>query len=249
MKTSIKLITSVSLAALLGFVGVQQFTSDTNGISKSQSIAESDTDKKTINISYSADFPYTENLQDMYQEADLVAIGRYDSFDSSWNMARNPADIKEEDSENYVEGHLYNFKIEEILAGESDKKIKINLRYEELVEVEDEQGNKLKVKNKDPLFLEPETGEKYLVFLKKDLNFGNYYGAIEPFQILLDKDDIAQLKTNLKQESYVKKQVIKVDNGKTFVNIETDLEPLTDKISGKSLVDLKNEIASYGTKE
>ena len=40
----------------------------------------------------------------MVKEADVVAIGNYDGFDSTWNMARNPQDISQEDQENYVEG-------------------------------------------------------------------------------------------------------------------------------------------------
>ncbi|UYX53654.1 hypothetical protein M3Y14_05785 [Bacillus thuringiensis] len=82
---------------------------------------------KTILIA--KDFPSTSRLEDMVKEADVVAIGNYDGLDSTWNMARNPQDISQEDQENYVEGHLYNFNVKEVLKGDPlQDRMKINYR-------------------------------------------------------------------------------------------------------------------------
>lgn len=39
--------------------------------------------------------------------------------------------------------------------------------------------------------------KKYMMFLKKDQLFGNYYGAIEPFAITFDENNKADLQTNI----------------------------------------------------
>ncbi len=53
-------------------------------------------------------------------------------------MARNPSNPSEEDKENYVEGHLYNFNISETIKGVNEnKQIKINHRFAETVKLED----------------------------------------------------------------------------------------------------------------
>ena len=101
----------------------------------------------------------------MVKEADVVAIGNYDGFDSTWNMARNPQDISQEDQENYVEGHLYNFNVKEVLKGDPlQGRMKINYRYAEQIEIDDSNS---KVVNEDPLYIKPEIGKKYMLFLKK----------------------------------------------------------------------------------
>ncbi|MBP3041380.1 cardiolipin synthase [Bacillaceae bacterium Marseille-Q3522] len=180
----------------------------------------------------------------MYNEADLIAFGSYKNFDSSWNMARNPNDIKQEDANNYTEGRLYNFNIDEVLLGEAENQIKINLRYQESIDIEDANGKIHKIKNKVPLFLEPEIGANYIVFLKKD-PFDNYYGAIEPFQILINQNETAELKTNLTDTNKKVTNTVQIENQNTKVMIEQDLPPITDTISGLSLKELKEKILGY----
>jgi hypothetical protein len=72
-----------------------------------------------LTVNGGQDYPTTSELEEMVQEADVVLIGEYKDLDHTWNMARDPDDFQKEDTENYVEGHIYNFKVDEILKGES----------------------------------------------------------------------------------------------------------------------------------
>lgn len=159
------------------------------------------------NILVTKDFNVASNLEEMVNSSDLIAVGAYENLDSTWNMSGSP------DSSEYVEGRLYNFKVEETLKGQSDETIQINHRYSETIPVEvtsgdeeiSEEGILIKeaseteqytIENKDPLFIEPEVNEQYIVFLKKG-ETGNYFAAVEPYLIKFNENNIAELQSNL----------------------------------------------------
>ncbi|UTR13118.1 cardiolipin synthase [Salipaludibacillus sp. LMS25] len=199
--------------------------------------------KEEIYITYSADFPVTEELEEMAEEAEVIAFGTYEGLNSNWNMARDPNDPSKEDQENYVEGKLYDFQVEEYILGDGDEKIQINLRYKEEIKVEDSEGKIHTIENVDPLFIEPEIGEKYIVFLKKDDDFGNYYGAIEPFQVVFDAEERAILKTNLTKEHSEEaheNNSIEIQGENVIVNIENHVEEIEDNISGQDFTEIKS---------
>lgn len=209
-------------------------------------------------ISMSYDYPVATNLSQMTDEADLIVIGKYVGLDSIWNMARDPDNVKNEDSENYVEGQLYSFVIDDVLKGDTvTDTILVNHRYSETVKsIEsnakiNEEGiivkaatksNEITLKVLDPLFIEPDLNSTYILFLLKDQDFGNYYGAIEPFVIKIT-DEIAVLQSNLidKADNFV--QPIDIDGSRT-VEVIIDGVSIDDTISGKSFEDIKKAIIS-----
>ncbi|PEX81521.1 cardiolipin synthase [Bacillus cereus] len=205
------------------------------------SIDFGESEDKTILIA--KDFPSTSRLEDMVKEADVVAIGNYDGFDSTWNMARNPQDISQEDRENYVEGHLYNFNVKEVLKGDPlQDRMKINYRYAEQIEIDDSNS---KVVNEDPLYIKPEIGKKYMLFLKKDENMNHYFGAIEPFSIMFDENDIAYLQSNLVHVDEERLSVKKKQDNQTYILKNQVDHKISDTISNKKIDELKIEIEKY----
>ena len=244
------IIIAIPLATVIGFGGYSAFNSHF-----SPAAGE---DNNTETVILSKDFPATSDLNQMINEADLVVIGEYEGLDSKWNMARNPSNPLEEDKENYVEGHLYNFNISETIKGVTEnKQIKINHRFAETVKLEDsnavvapdgtvtKKATKVttkEVQNKDPLYIEPKVNKKYMMFLKKDQLFGNYYGAIEPFAITFDENNKADLQTNIEtiNESKMSSKVQLA--GKTIVLKNEIHETITDNISGKTLDELKEQV-------
>ncbi|HDR7686514.1 cardiolipin synthase [Bacillus toyonensis] len=205
------------------------------------SIYFGEVEDKTILIT--KDFPSTSRLEDMVKEADVVAIGNYDGFDSIWNMARNPQDISQEDQENYVEGHLYNFNVKEVLKGDPlQNRMKINYRYAEKIEIDDSNA---KVVNEDPLYIKLEIGKKYMLFLKKDENMNHYFGAIEPFAIMFDENDIAYLQSNLLHVDEERLSVKKKQDHQTYTLKNQVDSKITDTISNKNIGEIKIEIAKY----
>lgn len=193
-----------------------------------------------INLSY--DFPTASTIQEMASEADVVISGEYTSNEyEKWNMSRNPENPSEESSEKYAEGRLYKFKVDSVVKGNlSEKEIKVNHRAFDMIKVELEEGKPQEVKVDDPRFIEPTAGQKYLLFLKKDNKLNNYYGAIEPFSVIITNQDNVQVESNLVgKQDYTDK--FHVSNG---LYLETEEEGTVDTISGSSLSQLIEKIDS-----
>jgi len=247
------ILTTAIVAVLLLLVGFITFNIHVSNLSNN------DTGDRLVAISY--DFPSTSDLNEMISEADIVVIGEYEGFNSKWNMARNPNNLTEEDRENYVEGHLYNFKISEFIKGETENKIiKVNHRFAETVILEDsneviasdgtitKKATKVttkEVENIDPLFIEPKMDTKYMLFLKQDRVFQNYYGAIEPFAITFDERNLATLQTNIDiiDEDSLSTEVKM--GAKTFILKNELHETITDTISGLTLGEIVQRVETF----
>lgn len=233
---------------------------------KANSIQNQD-QKKNLLVSH--DFNVTSDLSDMVEQSDVIVLGTYKSFDSSWNMARDPQDLNKEATDHYIEGKLYNFSVDEVLAGNlQTNEIRVNHRYSETIDYEETSGDEIispegilikepskvtihKLENKDPSFIEPEYNKQYILFLKKSFNPDNniYLRAIEPYLISISADEVATLKSNLTDynpDAYTTNTTI---NG-TTVSISNDVDgKVTDRISGKKLKDLKKEIGILKNKK
>lgn len=212
---------------------------------------------KAMQIFY--DYPVASTLDEMAEESEFIVIGRYTGLDSKWNMARNPENIMEEDSENYVEGWLYSFEVDDVLKGSLEKSgtILVNHKYSQLVTaaesnaVVDHEGNILKAATKentlsfsihDPMFIEPELDSAYILFLSRDKDFGNYYAAVEPFSIKVE-NGIPELQSNLLNHTKTFSEEIAIGRGRT-VDVLCDVGMgVDDFISGRSLEDITQAIS------
>ncbi|WP_047980141.1 hypothetical protein [Ornithinibacillus contaminans] len=180
-------------------------------------------------IHIGGDYHIGNDLNELESMADLIVIGEYGTLEKKWNMARDRQDPKKESTENYFEGNLYNFKIDETIKGTSESEILVNLAYEEEHKYPNESGDDFKFSVKDPYYVEPESHVKYVLFLKKDEMFGNYYGAIEPFQVKIDKNNRVHLVTNQILNEEIKNNS-EVHNGKIHFHTQTELEGKTIEI-------------------
>lgn len=220
--------------------------------------------KKSLLVSH--DFAIASDFSDMVEQSDVVVLGTYKSFDSSWNMARNSDDLYKEATDHYIEGKLYNFTVDEVLAGDlQTKEIRVNHRYSEIIDYEETSGDEIispegilikepsevtihKLENKDPSFIEPEYDKKYIVFLKKSFDTNNniYLRAIEPYLISIDTNTVnkaATLNSNLidyNPDDFTDDINI---SDTTTLSISNEVNgQITDFIAGKTLEDLKKEI-------
>ncbi len=206
--------------------------------------------QKVDSITVSYDYPVAANLQQMVDGADYIVVGEYVGFNTSWNMARNPDNIDEADSENYVEGRLYDFNVDSAIKGNiNDTSILINHRYSETIstvesnaEIDAEgriikeatESKELSFDISSPFFIEPEYNCKYILFLSKDDHFQNYYAAIEPFAIKIT-DGTAALQSNLLNKNGDMTQSIKTDDSKeVIVIIDVGNISIKDEVTGKS---------------
>lgn len=264
MKKKRKLLTILLSIVIIGSIAYLyenniQNTDKIVASSKVNSI-QNHSPKKNLVVSY--DIMSTNNLSNMVEESEVIVLGTYKSFDSSWNMARNPHDLNKEATDDYIEGRLYNFTVDEVLAGDlKTKEIRINHRYSETIKYEETSGDEIispegilikepskvtihELENKDPLFIEPEYNKQYIVFLKKSFNSEDniYLRAIEPYLISIDANEVATLESNLINYNPKAYKIDKALNNSTL-SISNEINgEITDRISGKKLQNLKKEI-------
>lgn len=246
-------LVAISLLLIILAVGITSF----KFIDKNKNTESLESATEKINITY--DYKTAEDLTDMVHESDYIVLGVYEKFDSTWNLARNPDDLSKESEEEYIEGKIYNFKVEEVLSGDiKAKNIQISHMYEETIVVEETSGDEEitpegilvkeptsvkyhEVKNPDPAFIEPNFGEKYIVFLSKDEINGVYMGSIEPYLIKVDENELVNVQSNLLIE---KSPTINTHNFDGFnVSIESEAHiDFKDSVTGEKLDEIIKQI-------
>jgi hypothetical protein len=215
--------------------------------------------QQKTHFSIHRDYPIANELSEMVNSSELIVVGRYTGFDSIWNMARNPGNIYEEDTERYVEGHLYSFEIDEILKGNTEKdEILINHKYSELIKttesnaVINEQGiiiseateiNEISFTLTNKLYIEPEIGATYILFLLYDGNFDDYYGAVEPF-IIKVSDEIVYLQSNLLDSEGEVEEEVMIDGTDRTMVVSQYGDHIDDQLSGTDFGSVKDTIRS-----
>lgn len=205
------------------------------------------------------DFAMAGSVTSMAEQSTYIVLGTYTELDSKWNMMRDPNDPTKEASENYVEGHLYKFSVEEVLKGSlSESEILVNLEYSEtftFTESDKKTENGVitqeatwsvdhKVNIINDLYVAPEIGTRYILFLDKDMY---YYGSCEPFMIKLN-GDTAELCSNI----FVDKEASEDNvsnlistsynvNGREII-VYSSLITAPDFVSGASVDSIMDEI-------
>jgi len=208
------------------------------------------------------DYPVAAELSEMIQASEVIVVGRYGELASTWNMARNPNNMKEEDPDNYTEGRLYRFTVKDVLKGELENlEILVNHRYAErhtFIESNAEvnqageitkqatKSEKVSFAVQDPLYIEPEIDDTYILFLKRDSVFENYYGAIEPFSIQVLADHSVRLQSNLINNAGGFEETIVAENGQR-INVHLNGVFLEDKVSGCSFESIIEQITDKST--
>lgn len=181
MKNKLRFAIPVIAAAILSIaiykVGFSNATANTSSMSSGKS------------FSYTTlDYPTSATIKDLSKSSDIIVSGHYLGFDKSWNMARDPENISQEDSTKKVEGRIYNFKVDKFIKGSGSNSIKVNLTY------------KLSDGTIFENYEEPKIGNQVVLFLKYDSNFDNYYAPSYPFEFGTDNGKL-QLDTHSKSEN------------------------------------------------
>ncbi|UTR16831.1 hypothetical protein MM221_10125 [Salipaludibacillus sp. LMS25] len=117
---------------------------------------------------------------------------------------------------------------------------------EGIIEKEATEVNIHEVEVLDPLYIEPEFNQKYIVFLAKDQNFNNYFGAIEPFSILINNDGEAEFNSNLIEADHGELTTTLQELNGHEVEVSTHVEgEIVDDISGETVEELVELIEEY----
>lgn len=130
MKKKSKLLTILTTFLIIGgsaYLYQNNLNDEEMATSANAKSIQNHNQKKSLLVSH--DFAIASDFSDMVEQSDVVVLGTYKSFDSSWNMARNSDDLYKEATDHYIEGKLYNFTVDEVLAGDlQTKEIRVNHR-------------------------------------------------------------------------------------------------------------------------
>ncbi len=214
-------------------------------------------EKEVIKRGISMDIAMTDSLEGMIEPANFIVIGHYEELDSTVNLARNSNDISQEDSDIYIEGRIFRFKVDEVLKGElSRDTILVSHMYSMrgTVTVDNavrENGITVKPATETqtytytalyPLYVEPELGATYVLFLSRETGQGYFIDATHPFIIKLDENGTASLQSGLLDKENSKlTQEIELGDSKTLLLEYGNME-LIDNVSGMTLLKIKQEI-------
>lgn len=226
MKKRHLLISSITMVVLIG-------CSNT----KTNEISSDIENEHVIGIEY--DYPTSSNFESVIEEADLIVTGNYQEIDSKWNMARDPNNPDLEDEEYFTEGIIYNFSIDEVLYQSKDfneSSILVNLRHFERINVTLDNGKVETIDYVDPFFIEPDINKKYVLFLQYNPQFDHYYAASEPFQFIVDNNELSA-KSNLFKEN--KSNISKYNN---IIVKGPTLDNISDEFSGTEVDELEQLI-------
>lgn len=221
-----RLLSLVALGLIVGVIGWEAFLSP-----------------KVLELSVSRDFDPAMDLSEMEAEAAFIVIGEYTGFDRSQNAYRVPGDIMTEDDTQYARNDIYNFQIDQVLRGEiAEDTIQLSHRVSRRVKYEPDSKDSFELP--EPTYIEPQIGTKYMLFLKNNEPLGLYFGAIQPFSIIINEDNTVTLNSNIvdpEKASIVQDFPV----GKSRYTVRTDIGTgitIPDTISGRTLDDILNQI-------
>lgn len=267
--SKVKLSLVVTCACLLSFLSFKLYSSSFESPKNTYNSAEAN------QIILTSDINEAFDIEDMYSTSDVIVIGTYTGFDSTWNTARNVDDITLEDEKFYSEGWIYDFEVAEVLKGNLGLgEIKVSHYYSNTFDVEisdaivDELGiiiepateiNYYPVTVFNNLFVEPEIGGKYMLFLRYNNELDMHFGSIEPFSIKFDERNRAMIQQNI-SEVY-DTTVIQIESGEAKVidmqeskaylpksrTLTSDVanNNLSESVNGKTIYEIINEIQSF----
>ncbi len=199
-----------------------------------------------------------KNLKSMVSQSEVIIVGSYQKYEYSFNGSRNVKDPSKESNRNYSEVRVYSFKVDTVLKGKiSNKMIDVGMHYQSSEnQLLDKNGKKMKLEFKDPLYIEPTFNRKQVLFLRylsqcKPYANGEYKpyvytASMEPYQIEIDKDGKALLKSNLTKKIN-KDHTITIIDGRE-VDMIKEVPELQDTISGMALQEIMNSISSFSKK-
>lgn len=120
-------------------------------------------DIETINYAY--EYRIAQDLKEMSSKADIIVLGSYQKYLTSYNGDRDVKDPSRESTQSYSEVKIYEFKVDEVIKGNVPNDIHVNLHYSrQITELLDSKGNPIKLNIKSETFFEPEdaiTGKEF----------------------------------------------------------------------------------------
>ena len=198
--------------ALLCVVILASFT--LNNQDKQQNLADIRNSGMEYTIKTYSDYPLYYSLGDMTSSADYIVLGKYNKFEKTWNMNRNPENpLASEDEVYYFEGEIYEFQVIDVIKGAIEQdNIFVNLPHTKQIrgeisnQVLNASGEIIKVATEvDPYsfnvaydyYFRPQLKETVLLFLSYDSLFNIYFPSGEPYVIAVKTDGVVELRSNL----------------------------------------------------
>jgi hypothetical protein len=198
------------------------------------------------NIVVSNDVLIYENIEDMAKNADLVVVGYFNELVDTINMLRDPYNVLLESPYEYAEGRIYDFLIDEVIAGEiDDNKISVGLSYSYDYEFIDKQGVEKHIQVPYSLYKSPKPKQKYVLFLYKNEELDTYFIPFEPYRLLVNEEDTVSIDSSLvdNHNETSKEHIVKLEETKEELHIFDDVHgEIEDKITGKKLAEIKETI-------
>jgi hypothetical protein len=219
----------ILLTAVIGF-GLMAGCTSTQGMFQ-ETKAKENNEQIKVRIGGNLNMAFT--LEEMNQEADYIVIGKYTQLKKKVNSARDVNDPSKESEEEYHEGEVYDFAVDQVLKGKiSEKSILVEVpKKMQLTDPEDLR----KYEIIDPNYIQPKMDQKYILFLDK-ADGDDYYG-IPFFPYVLEIQDNQILKV-VKPDPALRIQELQAQSKQIHVEGDSFVDAFQDLLSGKRLQDV-----------
>ncbi|WP_088036013.1 hypothetical protein [Evansella clarkii] len=113
--------------------------------------------------------PSPEDLDSLIEESEVIVKGSFGELVEKTNLIRDAHDITQPSETFHIEGHVYEFFVEENYSGNPDEEIYVVLTYGERITVLDEDENEVGEVIIPPTgYAEPVKSSEYILFLREN---------------------------------------------------------------------------------
>lgn len=160
-----------------------------------------------IEVRVKTDYKGLSDIQSVVDNSDVIVSGIFIVEKETMNLARDASDINKEDPTIYVEGVIYEFKVDEYILGKGDQEIQVVLE---------------KSINNNPVetYYAPDIKKNCVLALNYNTQLDQYYPAGFPYEFRADKNDLKAYHGN-------------PDFISNFKDKKTNIEGLKDKAKSK----------------
>jgi len=197
------------------------------------------TDVEPKQLTISPDYAVAQDISEMVEKAEIIAIGTFQEYQFSYNAERDPKHHNEPSKNSYSETKVYSFSIEQLLKGDvREPSILVSIPFsKELTGLKDEQGNELRFRIPNTAHVQPTLFKKYILFLRKNERTGMYQAPFTPYMIEIKHDN----KVVLQKPPSETVSTFRSTNYNYQIRVE-GIHLKKDEISGKDLSALIHQI-------
>lgn len=198
-------------------------------------------------------------LEDIIDDSEVIVKGHFGKYIDKENMIRESSNPEIPAEDIYIEGHIYEFHIEEVYKGDVDNLINVIIPYASEIRVYNEIGRHVgNVMNEDTEYQKPDPEQSNILFLSDSQIRDKdklYSPGSTPYNLAIEKDESIQF-VSKRIEGQLENNVIMEDRSSrsayivhkhrddVYVDVTEEFSLIPDVLKGKTLGDVEELLSN-----